>query len=370
MRETNNLLYSQRLRRYLEMLLCVYSPSKKEGAAAAVIKNVLEALGVSYIEDDTAALSGSDTGNIIAGGSECPRICFCAHMDTIHIYQKNEYTIKDGVVRGAGGGVIGIDDKTGVAVLLAAMACIQDNGGVPDDVRFIFTTCEEEGFLGAQHLDTRHFLGAYNFVVDSGGLPVGRVVSRGASQYDITINVEGRMSHTGHPDGPHALLLSAELLGIIKTGRVSKETFVNISDLQCEGNDNTIPKRAVIKGQILSFNDDEALSLLCEMDKTISGFLVQHGLKGGLVYTCSAPGYVSDTDIIAYAKKAAASAGLPFEEGQTGAGSDAHVMIGRGAKALKISSSMMNVHSDDEYVSLADLDLCVQYVLALAGNYD
>lgn len=370
MNKISNLLYSQRLQGYLEMLLGVYSPSKQEGTAAAVIKNVLDTLGVAYIEDDTAALSGSNTGNIIAGGREHPRVSFCAHMDTIRIYQKNEYTVKDGIVRGKCGGVIGIDDKTGVAVLLAAMADMQDNGGIPNDVRFIFTTCEEEGFWGAWHLDAQHFMGAYNFVVDSGGLPVGRVVSQGASQYDIAVNVEGQMSHTGHPDVPHALLLSAKLLGLIKTGRVSEETFVNISDIKCEGNDNTIPKRAAIKGQILSYNEDEALSILREMDGTVSSFLSQHGLMGSLAYTHAAPGYVSDADIIAYAQKASAAVELPFEEGRTGAGSDAHVMIARGAKALKISSGMMNVHSEDEYVSLDDLELCVKYVLALAGHYN
>jgi tripeptide aminopeptidase len=370
MQETSNLHhYSQRLQCYLERLLNVDSPSQNESAAAVVIKNVLDTLGVAYIEDDSAMISGSDTGNIIAGGSK-NRVAFCAHMDTIQIYEKSKYVIKDGIVSGAGGGVIGIDDKTGVAVLLAAIAYMQENGGIPDDVGFIFTTCEEKGFAGAWNLDERHFVDAYNFVVDSGGLPVGRVVSRGASQYDIMIDVEGRMSHTGHPDGPHALLLSAELLGHIKTGRVSKETFVNISDLKCEGNDNTIPKRVTVRGQILSFDDDEALSLLREMDIIVRGFLSQHGLSGGLAYACTAPGYVSDADIVAYAQKAAASAQLPFEEGWTGAGSDAHVLTARGAKALKISSGMMNVHSDEEYVSLADLGFCVRYVLALAGFYD
>ena len=88
MRKINNLPNTQRLQRYLEILLSVYSPSKKEGVAANVIKSVLDELGVSYFEDDTAALSGSDTGNIIAGGAGKARVSFCAHMDTIHIYQK------------------------------------------------------------------------------------------------------------------------------------------------------------------------------------------------------------------------------------------------------------------------------------------
>ena len=158
-----------------------------------------------------------------------------------------------------------------------------------DDVRFLFTTSEEEEFSGAWNIEKHHFLDAYNFVVDSGGCPIGRIVNIGASQYDFKINITGKMAHTGNPNGPHALLLSAELLCLMKTGRVSNNTYINISNIHCEGNDNTIPERVVVRGQILSFDDDEAAVILREMDDSVNAFFAQHDITGGLIHVCSAP---------------------------------------------------------------------------------
>jgi len=357
----------ERLQGFILELLRTESPSFEEGQTALAICRFLDELGVSYYMDDSAKETGSDTGNIIVGSGRA-RISFCAHMDTIRIYRKSEPVIKDGVIRSENGGVIGADDKAGVAVLLETMACMKECGGLPDDIHFIFTTCEEDGFRGAKAVDERHIADAFNFVVDSGGLPIGYTVSRGVSQYDFLFEIQGRMSHTGNPKGLNALLLCARLMGQIKSGRVSGKTFVNIADIYCESNPNTIPERAEFKGQILTFDDEEACRLLGAMRDEAQGFFDANGCDGCFSFECTCRGFQSGTRIIEYAREAAQRAGLPFSLGSTGAGSDAHVFEERGAKAVKISCGMMNVHSNDEYIRLDDMMKCVEYVLALAGS--
>ncbi len=357
---------SERLQGFMLALLKADSPSFHEDKAAQVLRGILDRLGVPFYVDDSSKTTGSDTGNIIVGSGRA-RISFCAHMDTIRIYRRSEPVIEDGLVRGKNGGVIGADDKAGMAVLLEAMARMQENGGIPDDVHFLFTTCEEDGFRGAKAIDEQHIADAYNFVVDSGGVPVGYTVSRGASQYDFLCHVQGRMSHTGNPHGLNAALLCARLMGQVKSGRVSDKTFINMADIFCESNPNTIPERAGFKGQILTFDDDEARQLLDAMYEETRAFFDENGCDGGFSFECACRGYQSDRRIIEYAKRAAQKAGLPFSLGSTGAGSDAHVFAQRGASAVKISCGMMNVHSNDECVHLDDMMQCVKYVLALAG---
>jgi tripeptide aminopeptidase len=355
----------ERLQGFVMELLKADGPFFHESEAALVLCGILDRLGVPFHVDDSAEATGSDTGNVIVGSGRA-RISFCAHMDTIRIYGRSEPVTEDGLVRGKNGGVIGADDRAGMAVLLEAMACMQENGGIPDDVHFLFTTCEEEGFRGAKAVGEQHIADAYNFVVDSGGVPVGYTVSRGASQYDFLCRVQGRMSHTGNPHGLNAALLCARLMGQVRSGRVSDKTFINMADVFCQSNPNTIPEHAGFKGQILSFDDDEACRLLDAMYEDIRAFFAENGCEGSFFFECACQGYQSDRRIIEYAKQAAQKAGLPFSLGSTGAGSDAHVFAQRGASAVKISCGMMNVHSNDECVHLDDMMQCVKYVLALA----
>lgn len=70
---------------------------------------------------------------------------------------------------------------------------MHENSGIPNGVHFIFTTCEEDGFLGVRYVDKRYFSEAYTFVADSGGLPIGYTVIKGVSQYDFWVSVFGIM---------------------------------------------------------------------------------------------------------------------------------------------------------------------------------
>ena len=67
--------------------LCeIESPSKREGAMAKAVRAELEALGLEVEEDDSAAETGSECGNLlarIAGPEAAPTILLCAHLDTV-----------------------------------------------------------------------------------------------------------------------------------------------------------------------------------------------------------------------------------------------------------------------------------------------
>lgn len=360
----------ERLKKYFVDLLQIYSPYKRESSVAAYIKNTLNKLGIDFYEDDSAIHTGSDCGNIIISDGGCARIAFCVHMDTIEIYHGKEPQIVDGIVSAKDGGVIGVDDKSGVAVLLEAITCMHQNNGIPDGVHFIFTTCEEEGFLGARYVDERHFSKAYTFVADSGGLPIGYTVIKGVSQYDFCVSVLGLMSHTGNISSVNAVAIAAQIIGALKLGRFSKDTVVNVSEISCESNPNTDPECVQFNGQVLSFNDKEVNEVLEEIEHTAKRFTQENACRYEFTCTCRCKGFNlnKNTEIVAYAQEAARKACLDFSTGKTGAGSDAHIFIERGGQAIKISTGMMNVHSNEEYISIDDMEKCVQYILMLAQN--
>ncbi len=358
----------ERMYRVFEDLLNAHSPSFNEKPAADIIKSFLSGLDIECCEDASASVTGCDCGNLITAAQGRARICFCAHMDSVYIYERKNVLRENGRVSAKGGGVLGIDDKSGVAVLLEAMARMRDTGGIPEDVHFVFTTCEEDGFLGAKHLDERHFLGAYTFVVDSGGVPVGYTVNRGASQDSFGIKVYGKMSHASGNNGVNAVVAAGELLAALPKGRVSDGCFVNVQSIYAPQNPNTVPDLTIIKGGVLA-QDGQAGPVLNEMVKTCEGFSARTGIKCEIDVKNDCDGFYTKEDaaIVSYARSAAQKAGLEFSLGKTGAGSDAQIFAQRGGQTLKISTGMMKVHSKEEYVMLEDMERCVDYVLKLAG---
>ena len=67
---------------------------------------------------------GSTMGNIFCrlpgGGTKGTPIFLCAHLDTVPPAGPIEPVVEDGVVRNAAGTILGADDKSAVAVMLAA----------------------------------------------------------------------------------------------------------------------------------------------------------------------------------------------------------------------------------------------------------
>ena len=359
-----------RMRDVFLQLLRADSPFSHEKPTADIVTAFLDEHNVHWREDQTARQTGCDTGNIIVAGAGKARLCFCAHMDTIRIYDRPSIIEGEGVIRAQGGGVMGADDKSGVAVLLESIVRMREQGDLPQDIHFLFTVSEEEGFLGAKYVDERHFKDAYAFVVDSAGAPIGHVVTKGVGQYRFEMTVTGRMSHTSsRGKGVSAILCAAEMLCKLPASHQPGEVFVNIAHIHSHGNPNTVPEKVFVSGQVLYYDQRAAKRIMDEMENVAMGCAKRRGavLEFRSELQCE-PFTVQDTDgIVRYARTAAREAGLDFHTGQTGAGSDAHMFAQRGGNAIKIATGMKNVHSRDEHISLRDMEECVRYILALAG---
>jgi len=376
----------ERMKKLFLKLLETESPYGFERPAARVISEFLERHGIPWEEDGTAAITGSNTGNIIAAGDGTARIAFYAHMDTLRIPEKKPPLCEGTIVKADGGGLLGIDDMSGVAAVLELAASLGENGGIPQGVRFIFTACEEAGFKGAWALDSRHFTGAYNFVVDSGGIPLVRIVNRGVGQITFTVTVRGVMGHASSRSGKNAAALSARIIPLLKPGKAKQDSFININSVECPGNPNTVPDHCVITGQIHFFDAAEGEALALEMKAAVAGFAARSApfraeeeaciaeeeactADIAFVHDCAPWSVPRDDPIIAYAGEAAAKASLPFELGESGSGSDAQVIHRRGGKVVKVSTGMMKPHSKEEYIDLEDLNRCADYLWHLAGGF-
>ena len=106
-------------------LCSIPSPPGDERAVADRVTAYLRALGLEVEEDDAGARIGSNAGNLLCrlpgrsdGGTP---LFFCAHLDTVPPQGPLEpYVDEDGVVRNAGGTILGGDNKGAVVSMLEA----------------------------------------------------------------------------------------------------------------------------------------------------------------------------------------------------------------------------------------------------------
>ncbi|EKD35986.1 MAG: peptidase T-like protein, partial [uncultured bacterium] len=113
------------------------SPSRREAPVAAYLIARLRELGMEPLVDDSAPLTGSDTGNIVVrvpGNTAGPVILLGAHMDTVGPTEGMTPVLRDGVIYSNGETVLGADDKAGIAVILAALVELQAENAPHGDI--------------------------------------------------------------------------------------------------------------------------------------------------------------------------------------------------------------------------------------------
>jgi acetylornithine deacetylase/succinyl-diaminopimelate desuccinylase-like protein len=129
-------------------LASIPSPSGREAAVVDRVSGYLEGLGLDVAEQP---LPQSESRNLLcrlpARTSGHP-LLFCAHLDTVPPAGPVEPVLDDGMIRNAGGTILGADDKAAVAVLLAVAHAIVRDDRPHAGVELLFTCQEEVGLQG------------------------------------------------------------------------------------------------------------------------------------------------------------------------------------------------------------------------------
>ncbi|MBT2696185.1 M20/M25/M40 family metallo-hydrolase [Bacillus sp. ISL-40] len=132
----------------LEQLLSIAGESGNESKVRQYIIEKLR-YHVDYMTVD-------NTGNLLAqktyGNGHGPTILLNAHMDTVDRIEPDRTIVKNGEIWSSDHGILGADDRAGVAVLLEMAQRLQSSG-FNGRVKFIFTVEEEIGLIGARSID-------------------------------------------------------------------------------------------------------------------------------------------------------------------------------------------------------------------------
>ncbi len=176
------------------------------------------------------------------------QLLFTGHMDTVfgadHEFQKVCWR-EEGVLGGPGVA----DMKSGIAVMLAALAAVESAGAPGFGYEVVINSDEEVGSPGSAALIAAAARGKQAALTyEPSALPDGTLAGARPGSGNFSILIEGRSAHAGRnpEEGRNALLAAADLALRLAAAKRDGLT-VNPARIDGGGPNNVVPDKAVLR---------------------------------------------------------------------------------------------------------------------------
>ncbi|HEX3026360.1 MAG TPA: M20/M25/M40 family metallo-hydrolase [Clostridia bacterium] len=352
------------------------SPSFQEREMADRLTRDLKSLGFSVWEDDAAEKVNGNAGNLYAflPGTEGSPLLFSGHMDTVNpALNKKAQLHPDGTITSSGDTVLGADDVSGLAVILEAVASIQEDGLPHRPLEILFTIAEEPYDCGSEVFDYGKIKSKEAYVLDLSG-EIGGAAYAAPTILSFCVEISGKASHAGFaPEkGIHAIAAAADAISRLKMGHLDEETTLNIGTIQGGTATNIIPDRCVVNGEIRSYSHSAAKAALQSVTDRFAESAASYGAESRIKSRegCRAYEVPPDHPVIRRYQAACKKNGIEANLFKTFGGSDANNFSKYGIASIVIANAMFNVHSCSEYTVPSDMAKVAEVVrcMMLGGD--
>jgi tripeptide aminopeptidase len=352
-------------------LTAVPSPSGEERGVADVVLRYLRDLGLEPDEDACGPQIGSNAGNLYAHvepTADGTPLFLCAHLDTVPPDGPLEPVVEDGIVRNAGGTILGCDNKAAVAAMLEGVRRVLGENVQHAGIELVFTPKEEVGLVGAYAFDHDRLRARTGYVYDQEGA-MGEVVLGAPWSRAMDVRFHGRSAHAGMApeEGRSAIQAAAKAIADLRLGRVDEVTTANVGTITGGTAGNVVPEWCTFQAEARSHDETQLGDLVQEMLDAFTFAATETECEVETTMRKSYDGYRLKRDEPAVALAAAAFARCGFEPryGLSGGGADANVFNERGRRCVNLSHGVFGFHTPDEHVSVADLEAMVDVTVAL-----
>src|SRR6266498_239379 len=256
-------------------LAALPSPPGEERAVADLVARYLRDLGLTVDEDDAGEKVDSTTGNLYCRveptDDSATAIFLCAHLDTVPPEGPIEPVIEDGVVRNAGGTILGADNKSAVAAMLEGTRRVLAENRRHGGIELLFTPKEEVGLLGAAAFDHERLHARVGYVYDQAA-PIGDVILGAPSAHAMQVRFHGRAAHSGmYPEeGRSAIAAAARAIADLRLGRVDDESTANVGTIHGGTAGNVVPEWCYFDAEARSHDERKLADLVQEMLETFA----------------------------------------------------------------------------------------------------
>ena len=374
------MINQERIKNLLLELVQIDSVSREERDVAERIRSYCEGMGAEVFIDDAGGKVGGNSGNVIARfpgtipGAE--PIMMSAHMDTVVPGKGVRPIVEGDIIRTDGTTVLGGDDKSGCAVIIETVRCLQEQNVPHAPIDAVFSICEEVGLLGAKHLDMSKVRAKYGIVFDSDD--PGFLFTKGPSANHFEFRIHGLESHAGvAPEyGISAIKIAAEAIQNMKLFRIDDETTANIGVIRGGEATNIITNLVTLKGEARSLDDAKleaqtAHIIKCLEDAaakyevTVDGLTTKARVESHVTREYHAMDVPDDSRVVRLVKEAAARMGLKVETMASGGGCDANIFNKRGIECANLGTGMRAIHTVKEWLDVKDMYASAEMTLEI-----
>jgi tripeptide aminopeptidase len=352
-------------------LAALPSPPGEERAVADVVLRYLRDLGLEPDEDDAGAQIGSTMGNVYARlepTAEGTPLFFCAHLDTVPPSGPLQPVVEDGVVRNAGGTILGADNKASVVAMLEGVRRVLAEGRPHAGIELVFTPKEEVGLVGIAAFDHDRLQAELGYVYDQAA-PIGEIILGAPHSQAMNVTFHGRAAHSGMfpEEGRSAIQAAAKAIADLRLGRVDEETTTNVGTISGGTAGNIVPEWCSFLAEARCQDERRLNEMVQEMLDVFSFAATSCDCEVETEARKSYGGYrfKRDDDVVVLAAAALTRCGYKPTYALSGGAADANVFNERGRRCVNLANGMTDIHTPDERIAVEDLAAMVEVTLAL-----
>jgi tripeptide aminopeptidase len=352
-------------------LAALPTPPGDERAAGDVVLRYLRDLGLEADEDGCAAEIGGTMGNIYARvepTAEGTPIFLCAHLDTVPPSGPLRPVVEDGVVRNAGGTILGADNKAAAASMLEGVRRVLAEGRPHAGIELVFTPKEEVGLIGAYAFDASRLHADVGYVYDEAAA-IGRVILGAPWSQAMEVRFHGKASHSGMfpEEGRSAIAAASRAIADLRLGRVDEITTANVGVINGGTAGNIVPEWCTFLAEARCQDEEKLKDVVQEMLDAFSFAATAEDCEVEWELRKSYNGYrfKQSDDVVQLAATALQRRGHEVSYALSGGGADANAFNEAGKRSLNIANGMTDIHTPTEHITVADLEEMVEVTLEL-----
>jgi len=317
-----------------------------------------------------------ENGNIIVkinGNKNTNPFLLSAHLDTVKTSKKPIIKIEKDKIKTENKAILGADCKAGIAIIIELVKTLFENKIPHPPLELVFTVGEEVGLLGSSKLNKQMLNSKFGLVLDN-EKSVENVVIKSVGVDNFEIEIKGKAAHSGvDPEkGISAIKIMAKIIDKIDTGRLSKNTTLNIGFIEGGNGINIVPEKTKIKGEIRGFDRKEMDKIEKTIDKIVKQTIKrQKHINGSPNYFYKITkrfdcfSIKPNNPFIKTLKKSYLKNGIIPNFTKSFGGTDANNFYRMGIITPNIPTGMKNVHSDEEYLDLSEFKKSFKIILTL-----
>jgi tripeptide aminopeptidase len=283
--------------------------------------------------------------------------------------------IGDDIITASGTTLLGADNKSGVAEIMAAAEYLTAHPEIPHGaIRVGFTPDEEVG-AGTKYFDVAKFGAKYAYTMDGGAR--GEIEMETFSADAMTVTFVGFNTHPGYAKGKmiNSIKIAADFLSRLPKGELSPEATDGYEGFVHPYVVNASVERTAVKLLIRDFRTPalkEKEDFLARLAReTVAGY------PGAAVETKVEESYRNMREVLDHhpevvenAREAIRRAGVETRERPIRGGTDGSKLSFMGLPTPNIFAGEQNFHSRLEWVSAQDMEKAVEVIVHLCRIWE